>query len=228
MRWSFGLIACLATLAGPALAEELSDDALLKLFKAQRDAFRAAQSSGLGKTRGLTLVTVDSSTTAAAAGTMTTLLPEGQAADTAAGTTGATAGETAATGTTVAAATTKDPVVFGALAPELQVNVNIKFDFDSAALNDGQKPLLAQLCTVMKGSDIGLFRIIGHTDASGGDAYNQKLSLLRAEEVRRYLVSDCGIAATRLEAMGVGEKFLADEGDPKAAANRRVEFQALS
>jgi OOP family OmpA-OmpF porin len=51
---------------------------------------------------------------------------------------------------------------------------------------------------------------------------------LRAEEVKRRLVSDCGIEATRLQAMGLGERFLYDEADPKAAENRRVEFQAMS
>ena len=42
------------------------------------------------------------------------------------------------------------------------------------------------------------------------------------------LVTDCGIAATRLEAIGLGERFLSNDGDPRAPENRRVEFQAMS
>ncbi len=120
------------------------------------------------------------------------------------------------------------PVMFGQLEPELQVNVRIEFDFDSAVISDTQKPKLAQLCEAMKPCDISLFRIAGHTDTSGTDAYNEKLSLLRAKEVKRYFVNECGMSPTRLEAIGLGERFPFNKDDPKAAENRRVEFQALS
>lgn len=114
------------------------------------------------------------------------------------------------------------------LPKDQQVNIQISFDFDSAALRADQKPKLATLCQVMQGIDVQLFRIVGHTDASGSADYNQRLSLLRAEEVKRHLVSDCGIAAPRLEAVGVGEQFPYNEQNPRADENRRVEFQALS
>lgn len=109
-----------------------------------------------------------------------------------------------------------------------QVNIQIAFDFDSAALREDQKPKLASLCEVIKIIDIEKFRIVGHTDASGSAEYNQQLSQLRAEEVKRYLVSDCGVAENRLEAVGVGKDFLFDKEDPRSEANRRVEFQAMS
>jgi OOP family OmpA-OmpF porin len=108
------------------------------------------------------------------------------------------------------------------------VNVRIEFAFDSAALSDDQLPALTQLCNVMKGSDIKMFRIVGHTDASGSDSYNEKLSLLRAEEVQRHMTTSCGIKAPRMEAIGLGERFLFDPANPDADGNRRVEFQALS
>lgn len=114
------------------------------------------------------------------------------------------------------------------LPKDQQVNIQISFDFDSAALRADQKPKLATLCQVMQGIDVQLFRIVGHTDAAGSADYNQRLSLLRAEEVKRHLVGDCGIAATRLEAVGVGEQFPYNEQNPRADENRRVEFQALS
>lgn len=114
-------------------------------------------------------------------------------------------------------------------APEgSEINLAIVFDFDSAALRDDQKPRLANLCTAMQSVDVEVFQIIGHTDASGSAEYNQNLSQLRAEEVKRHLVRECGIEETRLRAIGVGESALLDPGNPNADANRRVEFQALS
>ncbi len=109
-----------------------------------------------------------------------------------------------------------------------QINFRIGFDFDSAVLRDTEVPKLASLCTAMKAVDVAVFRIVGHTDAAGTDAYNEKLSLLRAEEVKRRLVSDCGIEPARLQAVGVGKRYLFNTDDPKSEDNRRVEFQALS
>lgn len=120
------------------------------------------------------------------------------------------------------------PVAYSEIEKDAQINVRITFDFDSAVLRPEERPKLATLCTAMKAVDVELFRIVGHTDAAGTDAYNEKLSLLRAQEVRRFLVDDCGIEAARLEAVGMGKRFLFNAEDPKADENRRVEFQALS
>ncbi|MGB3313732.1 MAG: OmpA family protein [Albidovulum sp.] len=217
------------SLVAPAAAQSLSDDDLLKMFLNQRDAFRAANESGTGRTRGLTLVTVDDVEVTTESPGLTA--PDADPAE--ATTSGSDGSVTVGVAPLAPTAPDQDAsvpqqVVFGQLAPELQINVHIQFAFDSAALGVDQTPLLAQLCKVMGQSDIQLFRIVGHTDASGSDAYNERLSQLRAEEVQRYLIGDCGIAPARLEAVGLGERFLADQNDPKAAGNRRVEFQALS
>ncbi|MRH21069.1 OmpA family protein [Rhodovulum strictum] len=184
----------------------------------------------MGRTRGLTLVTVEDvqGPTTAAAAEAPTAPPEGGE--------GVSIGSTGTAGLATtglrplapATPTAPTPVVFGQLAPELQVNVRIEFAFDSAALSPDQKPRLEQLCRVMKASDIARFRIVGHTDAAGSDAYNERLSILRAEEVQRYFVNECGIDPTRLEAMGLGKRFLFNTANPRAGENRRVEFQALS
>jgi len=114
------------------------------------------------------------------------------------------------------------------IAPEQQINIQVSFDFDSAALRNSEKTKLATLCEVMKASDIQLFRIVGHTDASGSAEYNERLSLLRAEEVKRHMVNDCGLDPARLEALGVGEAYPVNTADPRSEQNRRVEFQAMS
>lgn len=108
-----------------------------------------------------------------------------------------------------------------------QVNLKISFDFDSAALREDEKPKLAAMCEAMQSVDVSVFQIIGHTDSSGSAAYNENLSLLRAQEVKRHLVSNCGIPEDRLKAIGLGESAPFDPSDPRSDANRRVEFQAL-
>jgi OOP family OmpA-OmpF porin len=115
-----------------------------------------------------------------------------------------------------------------AMDPSAQVNIRIEFAFDSAAIGAGQMDKLKTLCEVIKTSDIPAFKIIGHTDSSGSQSYNQNLSTLRAQEVKRHLVNDCGVPADKLVAVGVGEGFPVDPKDPKADANRRVEFQVGS
>ncbi|MBB1499081.1 OmpA family protein [Paracoccus sp. MC1862] len=197
----------LCFLAVPVSAQELTDAQILQRFEAQRDMYRTTLSGQ--KTRGLDMIVVPPDPAApAAAAEAETIRSEA----TLAGTTQDTGGT----------------VVFAQFAPELQVNVAIRFAFDSASIAPDQRPALERMCSIMRQSDVGLFRIVGHTDAKGSDSYNENLSRLRAEEVRRWLIRDCGIAETRLQALGMGRRFLANPVDPAAAENRRVEFQALS
>lgn len=120
-----------------------------------------------------------------------------------------------------------DAAIATSIPRDEQVNINVSFDFDSAALRADQKPKLVVLCNALKAADVQMVRILGHTDASGSASYNERLSKLRAEEVKRFLVADCGFPADRMEALGVGESAPFDPEDPLADINRRVEFQAL-
>lgn len=124
---------------------------------------------------------------------------------------------------TIAAATEE----YNPLDTAAQINVQISFDFDSATLRDDQKPKLANMCASMKVMEDTVFQIIGHTDSSGSATYNERLSLLRAQEVRRHLIGDCGVSADSLKAIGMGETAPFDANNPRADENRRVEFQAL-
>jgi outer membrane protein OmpA-like peptidoglycan-associated protein len=220
--------AALFALAPAASAQILTDEEILNRFLIQRDAY-AAVKSGTGATRGLKIVTVeDLGPSDVAVNDTPAPQPEQPSSE----------GEVVVTGGDTDPVPQPDPTPLpgvelaaaevGILPEDLQVNIRITFDYDSATIKDDQKPVLDQMCRVIKASDIKLFRIMGHTDSAGSDAYNQELSLSRAEEVKRRLVSDCGIDAARLEPMGLGERFLADPEDPTAAENRRVEFQALS
>jgi outer membrane protein OmpA-like peptidoglycan-associated protein len=71
--------------------------------------------------------------------------------------------------------------------------------------------------------------VVGHTDATGSESYNQQLSERRAEAVRAELIRD-GVPAARLDAMGRGEvEPRADNGTVTGRAqNRRVEILVQS
>ncbi len=211
-------VAAGAALASGAGAQDLSDAELLERFSLQRDAITATR-SGLGSTRsigggtrGVSLVTLEDVATDAAP------QPSAETGVTVAGT----------SETVSAPVDPNQPIQVALFDPTLQVNIRVRFGFDSAAIDRAELPKLEQMCRVMsQATDVDRFRVIGHTDAAGTDAYNERLSMLRAEEVVRYLIDDCGIAAARLEAVGLGKRFLYDEADPKGDANRRVEFQVL-
>ena len=227
----------LAVSTSSAWSQDLSDQEILDRFLIQRDAF-AAVHTGKGATRGLKIVTVDDLEGTAPVVDVAGTGPEMGSPPEDDSSTVIVAGvettpETDDSSTRlveVAADPMPEirPSQVGILPEELQVNVRISFDYDSATIKADQQPVLDQMCRVMAASDIKLFRIMGHTDSAGSDAYNEKLSLLRAEEVKRRMVSDCGIDAAKLEAIGLGERFPANAADPKASQNRRVEFQALS
>lgn len=79
------------------------------------------------------------------------------------------------------------------------------FGFDKSKLQAGSKPILDEAAAKIKANPaVGLVLVTGHTDRIGSDAYNQKLSERRANEVKAYLVSQ-GVDASRLQAVGKGE-----------------------
>lgn len=236
MRAILASLALCATLVpSGGFAQDLSEEELLELFLAQRDAYKAAVEGKTSLTRGLTLVTADDveiateveKTEPAATETTETAATDTTTADTTTGEVAvATTGDT--TPSTETQVATNETATLVKMPADLGVNIRIEFAFDSAALDEAQKPKLQKLCNVMKASDINLFRIIGHTDAKGSDDYNERLSRLRAEEVQRFFINDCGVDAGRLEAVGLGERFLLEDATPESDENRRVEFQALS
>jgi OOP family OmpA-OmpF porin len=80
----------------------------------------------------------------------------------------------------------------------------------------------------MSGINLEVIIAVGHTDSIGGDAYNQKLSVRRADAVKNYLV-DKGIEKNRVYTEGKGEKQpVADNKTAEGRAkNRRVEIEVV-
>lgn len=215
MRALAAASALLLGLAGALSAQDLTDEQMAERFRQQLDTFRAArESDDLGASRGLVLTPVQPAAEAEAGATVTTAIEAGTPPVTAAAPV-----EDAGAGLSLSNYT---------LPEDEQVNVQVRFAFDSAALDPAAEASLHRVCGVLDRAGVGVLRIVGHTDASGNAAYNQRLSVLRAEEVRRFFVNDCGIDGERLEAVGVGEQFPLRAQDPYAGENRRVEFQAMS
>jgi OmpA-OmpF porin, OOP family len=79
------------------------------------------------------------------------------------------------------------------------------FGFDKANLKADGKAELDDAAEKIKAyPDIQLLLVTGHTDRIGSEAYNQKLSERRANQVRDYLISK-GVDTSRLQAIGKGE-----------------------
>ena len=102
------------------------------------------------------------------------------------------------------------------------------FDFDKANLKAEGKAKLDDLVGKVKGISLEVIIAVGHTDSVGTDAYNQKLSVRRAEAVKAYLVSK-GIEKNRVYTEGKGEKQpVADNKTSQGRAkNRRVEIEVV-
>src|SRR5271166_3062413 len=104
----------------------------------------------------------------------------------------------------------------------------IHFDFDKAVIKPDSKALLDDIATTLKNFPEWRLRITGHTDSTGNAAYNEELSMNRANAIKQAL-ADRGIDATRLETLGMGEKQpVASNDTPEGQAlNRRVELVRL-
>ena len=102
------------------------------------------------------------------------------------------------------------------------------FDFDKAVLKPEGKAKLDDLVGKIQGINLEVIIAVGHTDSVGSDAYNQKLSVRRAEAVKAYLVSK-GIEKNRVYTEGKGEKQPVADNKTKEgrAKNRRVEIEVV-
>ena len=102
------------------------------------------------------------------------------------------------------------------------------FDFDKAVLKPEGKAKLDDLVVKVKDINLEVIIAVGHTDSIGTDAYNQKLSVKRADAVKAYLVSK-GIEKSRVYTEGKGEKQPVADNKTSAgrAKNRRVEVEVV-
>ena len=102
------------------------------------------------------------------------------------------------------------------------------FDVNKAVLKPEAKAKLDDLVGKTKGINLEVIIAVGHTDSDGGDAFNQKLSIRRAESVKDYLVSK-GVEKNRVYTEGKGEKQPVADNKTKEgkAKNRRTEIEVV-
>src|SRR5437899_2958002 len=111
----------------------------------------------------------------------------------------------------------------------------VNFDFDRYVIRPDARTKLDDMVGKLRDVTLEVVIAVGHADRLGGDAYNMKLSVRRADSVKAYLVSK-GIAASRVYTEGKGERQPVKEckGDKKTKEliaclepNRRVETEAV-
>ena len=103
-----------------------------------------------------------------------------------------------------------------------EVPANVNFAFDRADLDAGARDTLRQQARWIRQFPEVRFRVYGHADAPGSNAYNKRLGLRRARAVVNYLVSQ-GISRKRLEAVAsFGETQLIINTQGRERRNRRA------
>lgn len=108
---------------------------------------------------------------------------------------------------------------------KLEVPSDISFAVGRADINPRLRPILDQFASGLGGQPGTEVRIIGHTDNTGSDAVNDRLSLERAQSVKHYLVAR-GVRADSIEVAGRGKHEPVADNSTEAgrAQNRRVEI----
>ncbi|HLT07929.1 MAG TPA: OmpA family protein [Cyclobacteriaceae bacterium] len=112
-----------------------------------------------------------------------------------------------------------------AVAGEQFIFENVFFDFDQTELKPESQSSLKRLYNFLTENPKLSIMITGHTDNVGNAAYNQNLSLRRAESVQAFL-EEQGIAPDRLQVKGMGDQqsLKPNDSEENRAFNRRIEI----
>jgi outer membrane protein OmpA-like peptidoglycan-associated protein len=113
---------------------------------------------------------------------------------------------------------------------ELQLNMpaGITFAFNSSDIQPQFQGTLNQVAQTLAQYNSTYIDVIGHTDSVGSDAYNQNLSVQRANSVANYLAAQ-GVNRARIATQGMGESQPVASNDTEVgrAQNRRVNIRVV-
>ena len=110
-------------------------------------------------------------------------------------------------------------------ATKPKIDLEIQFDYNSADISKGSTSAVQELGKALSSPDLkgSTFVVAGHTDAIGGEAYNQDLSERRADTIKKYLTEKYGITGANLVTVGYGKTKPKDANAPMDPVNRRVQ-----
>lgn len=110
----------------------------------------------------------------------------------------------------------------------LTMPANVTFAFDSSDISPAFQPTLRDVAMTLRNNPQTYIQVHGHTDATGGTAYNQALSERRAQAVNTFLMQQ-GIMPERLFWQGHGEMqpIATNETEAGRQMNRRVELRIV-
>jgi outer membrane protein OmpA-like peptidoglycan-associated protein len=105
------------------------------------------------------------------------------------------------------------------------IDLEINFDYNSDKISAKAQGAANELGKALSNPELkgSVFLLAGHTDAKGGDAYNQSLSERRADAIKRFLIEKYSLPAENLMTVGYGKEQLKNKDNPLAADNRRVQ-----
>jgi outer membrane protein OmpA-like peptidoglycan-associated protein len=105
------------------------------------------------------------------------------------------------------------------------IDLDIQFDYNSDKITTTSMPSVQALGQALSNANLkgSTFVVAGHTDAIGGEEYNQGLSERRADTIKRHLTDKYGINGTDLVTVGYGKSKPKDPNAPMDPANRRVQ-----
>src|SRR3954471_2178549 len=106
-----------------------------------------------------------------------------------------------------------------------KIDLEIRFDYNSADISKSSVQTVQELGKALSDASLkgSTFVVAGHTDAVGGEAYNQDLSERRADTIKKYLTEKYGITGSDLVTVGYGKTRPKDANAPMDPANRRVQ-----
>jgi outer membrane protein OmpA-like peptidoglycan-associated protein len=106
-----------------------------------------------------------------------------------------------------------------------KIDLEIRFDYNSADISKDSTQAVQELGKALSQASLkgSTFVVAGHTDAIGGEEYNQGLSERRADTIKRYLSEKYGINGSDLVTVGYGKTKPKDANAPTDPANRRVQ-----
>ena len=106
-----------------------------------------------------------------------------------------------------------------------KIDLEIQFDYNSADIAKGSVQAVQELGKALSDASLkgSTFVVAGHTDAIGGEAYNQDLSERRADTIKKYLAEKYGITGADLVTVGYGKTRPKDPNAPMDPTNRRVQ-----